>query len=70
MAQEKLSGSVKKTTLLLDWIFVVILAVVGNIIININPMERQFSLDDVSISRPRKGDTISMTLLFVSYNFY
>jgi len=27
-------------------------------------MERQFSLDDVSISRPRKGDTISMTLLF------
>jgi len=70
MAQEKLSGSVKKTTLLIDWIVIAILLVVGNIVRKINPKERQFSLDDVSISHPRKEDTISMTLLFVSYNFY
>jgi len=68
MAQEKLSGSVKKTTLLLDWIFIVILFVAMIIVGKFSLNERQFSLDDVSISLPHKGDTVNMVLL-VSYNF-
>ncbi|KAG4097709.1 phosphatidic acid phosphatase type 2/haloperoxidase [Neocallimastix lanati (nom. inval.)] len=65
MAQEKLSGSVKKTTLLLDWIFIVILFVAMIIVGKFSLNERQFSLDDVSISLPHKGDTVNMVLLVI-----
>jgi len=65
MAQEKLSGSVKKTTLLFDWIVVVILLIVGNKIKSINPKERLFSLDDASLSHPHKENTIDGGLLLL-----
>eukprot|EP00833_Pecoramyces_ruminatium_P005793 jgi/Orpsp1_1/1179825/evm.model.c7180000070916.1 len=52
-----------KLSLLLDWIFVIILGIVLVIIKNIKPNEKLFSIDDISISYPHKEETIKMNLL-------
>jgi len=55
------------TSMIIDWIAVLIF-LTGILIVSklIHPYERQFKLEDVTISHPYKGDTIKMVYLIVS----
>jgi len=53
----------KKISFLSDWIVLGIVLILLWITSKINPFERQFKLDDITISHPYKGDTVKMSHL-------
>ncbi|RAH41579.1 phosphatase PAP2 family protein [Aspergillus brunneoviolaceus CBS 621.78] len=61
-----LSGEPRRTpkrlifSYLLDWMFIILLVIVGAILYSITGSEHVFSLDDPSISYPLKTDTVSI----------
>ncbi|CAM1508918.1 Fc.00g026570.m01.CDS01 [Cosmosporella sp. VM-42] len=49
-----------------DWVFLIVLAVIGYLVGNLTPNKRPFSLDNSDISFPYKGhDTVSLTVLLI-----
>lgn len=46
-----------------DWVVLAVVLILLWIAHNIEPFERQFKLDDVTISHPYKGDTVKMNYL-------
>lgn len=61
MALNKLS-SLKKSYLY-DWLIFIIMFILFQIINSFKAIERQFAIDDISISHPHKEDTIKMVYL-------
>jgi len=56
----------KKTiTIVIDWVILIVILGIDAITSKIPPFERQFKLDDVTISHPHKGDTIKMVPMVV-----
>jgi len=55
----------KKISFVSDWVVLAIVLILLWITSKINPFERQFKLDDITISHPYKGDTIKMSHLIV-----
>ncbi|PYI07687.1 PAP2 domain protein [Aspergillus sclerotiicarbonarius CBS 121057] len=61
-----LSGEPKRTSkrvvcsYVLDWVFIILLAIIGAILYKITGSEHAFSLDDASISYPLMSDTVSI----------
>jgi len=64
MALNKLS-SLKKSYLY-DWLIFIIMFILFQIINSFKAIERQFAIDDISISHPHKEDTIKMVYLLVN----
>ncbi|PWY89623.1 diacylglycerol pyrophosphate phosphatase [Aspergillus sclerotioniger CBS 115572] len=64
-----LSGEPKRTSkrvvcsYVLDWVFIILLAIIGAILYKITGSEHAFSLDDASISYPLKTDTVSIVIV-------
>ncbi|ORX68448.1 PAP2-domain-containing protein [Anaeromyces robustus] len=52
-------------SIIVDWIVLIIIAILVGLSALVHPFERQFSLDDVTISHPHKGDTITMMALVI-----
>lgn len=50
---------------IVDWVLLIIFYCVIQVVSDIEPFERQFSLDDVTISHPHKGDSIKMSQLMI-----
>jgi len=50
----------------LDWVILIIVLILVGITAIIPPFERQFKLDDITISHPHKGDTVKMVPMVVS----
>ncbi|TKA78361.1 hypothetical protein B0A49_00694 [Cryomyces minteri] len=48
-----------------DWVVIIVIAAIGGGINSATPFQRPFSLLDLSISYPYKGDTVSTTVLLV-----
>lgn len=52
-----------KKTFIVDWIVLLVIIALMGITSKIPPFERQFKLDDITISHPHKGDTVKMSYL-------
>jgi len=52
-------------SIITDWIVLIIIMALMGLSSLIHPFERQFELDDATISHPHKGDTITMMVLVV-----
>jgi len=52
-----------RTSFIVDWIVLLVIAALMCITSLIPPFERQFKLDDITISHPHKGDTVKMSVL-------
>ncbi|KAG4096405.1 acid phosphatase/Vanadium-dependent haloperoxidase [Neocallimastix lanati (nom. inval.)] len=52
-----------KRSLAVDWIVLIVILALTGITSKIPPFERQFDLDDITISHPYKGDTVKMSVL-------
>eukprot|EP00833_Pecoramyces_ruminatium_P017896 jgi/Orpsp1_1/1191928/evm.model.d7180000089432.1 len=63
-----LNNVVKYGSKIIDWILIIAI-LIGSFCISklINPYERQFRLDDHTISHPYKGDTINMVYLVIVF---
>jgi len=48
-----------------DWLTILAIYIVYYLVDTIKPIERQFAIDDISISHPHKEDTIKMVILLV-----
>jgi len=54
-----------KRSFAVDWIVLIVILALALITSKIPPFERQFDLDDITISHPYKGDTIKESVLAV-----
>jgi len=57
-----------KVSFTIDWIVLIVIIILMGITSKIPPFERQFKLDDITISHPHKGDTVKMSYLIVWNN--
>jgi len=57
-----------KVSFTIDWIVLIVIIILMGITSKIPPFERQFKLDDITISHPHKGDTVKMSYL-IAFGF-